>query len=170
MNLSTKYVFSRSKYQTIRIVLITSLFWVFIDAFLIIYLSDCDCSNVPCKQQQHHENIKFKDLPPVPQKLNPDLVVGEDRFKYKKPSSTTYPFSSSNPKHGFLNKLKLWFKEKPSEAKNPSDWPGEGGRGVVIPPKLKPIADKRFAENQFNIVASELIALNRSIPDQRSQA
>ena len=168
MNFSTKYVFSRSKYQTIRIVLITSLFWVFIDAFLIIYLSDCDCSNVPCKHQQH-ENAYFKDIK-IPQTVNPELVVNEDRFKYKKPSITSYPFSSSNPKHGFLNKLKLWFKEKPSEAKNPSDWPGEGGRGVAIPPKLKPMADKRFAENQFNIVASELIALNRSIPDQRSQS
>jgi hypothetical protein len=54
------------------------------------------------------------------------------------------------------------------EGSNPSKWPGEGGRGVVIPNDLKEEAKKRFKENQFNIVASDLIALNRSINDQRS--
>ncbi|CAF4827941.1 unnamed protein product, partial [Rotaria magnacalcarata] len=29
-------------------------------------------------------------------------------------------------------------------------------------------AKKRFAENQFNIIASDLMALNRSVRDQRS--
>lgn len=51
---------------------------------------------------------------------------------------------------------------------NPSSWPGEGGRGVVIPSHLQDESKKRFKENQFNIVASDLIALNRSINDQRS--
>jgi len=54
------------------------------------------------------------------------------------------------------------------EGSNPSNWPGEGGRAVVIPNNLKDEAKKRFKENQFNIVASDLIALNRSINDQRS--
>lgn len=127
---SNKYVLSRSKYQTIRIVLITSLFWVFIDAFLIIYLSDCDCSSVPCKHDSHHRDL-IKDAPIVP-KINPELVVSEDRYKYKKPSISSYPYSSSNPRHGFLNKLKLWFKEKPGDATNPPDWPGERGKGLIF--------------------------------------
>lgn len=53
-------------------------------------------------------------------------------------------------------------------ASNPSSWPGEGGRAVVIPSNMRDEAKKRFKENQFNIVASDLIALNRSINDQRS--
>ena len=52
---------------------------------------------------------------------------------------------------------------------NPADWHGEGGRPVVVPANLKEEATKRFAENQFNILASDLMALNRSINDQRSQ-
>ena len=51
---------------------------------------------------------------------------------------------------------------------NPSNWPGEGGRAVVIPNHLREESKKRFKENQFNIVASDLMALNRSINDQRS--
>lgn len=53
-------------------------------------------------------------------------------------------------------------------ATNPPDWHGEGGRAVVIPQDLQEQSRKRFAENQFNILASDLIALNRSIRDQRS--
>ena len=54
------------------------------------------------------------------------------------------------------------------EGTNPSSWPGEGGRAVVIPAHLKESSKTRFKENQFNIVASDLMALNRSINDQRS--
>lgn len=53
-------------------------------------------------------------------------------------------------------------------ASNPSDWPGEGGRAVAVPEPLKNEAQRRFFENQFNILASDLMALNRSIKDQRS--
>lgn len=53
-------------------------------------------------------------------------------------------------------------------ATNPPSWPGEGGHAVVIPDNLQDESKKRFGENQFNILASDLIALNRSIRDQRS--
>ena len=53
-------------------------------------------------------------------------------------------------------------------ATNPPDWQGEGGRAVNVPEALKEEAKKRFGENQFNILASDLMALNRSIKDQRS--
>ena len=70
-----------------------------------------------------------------------------------------------------MNKLKEWFKEDHSnEPSNPSSWPGENGRAVVIPPNLKAESEKRFKENQFNIVASDLTALNRTVPDQRSES
>jgi hypothetical protein len=160
---SSKYIFTKSNYQTIRIVLITSLFWVFVDAFLIIYLTDCDCSRfvVPCS-----ENKEIKQKEPL---INKELRLNPDLNKHRQSVSTSYQFSSKNERHGFLNKLKVWFKEKPSSATNPPSWPGENGKGAVIPAKLKAEAEKRFKENQFNIVASELIALNRSVPDQRSQ-
>lgn len=53
-------------------------------------------------------------------------------------------------------------------ATNPPNWHGEGGRAVAIPNELQAESKDRFKENQFNILASDLIALNRSIKDQRS--
>jgi polypeptide N-acetylgalactosaminyltransferase len=69
-----------------------------------------------------------------------------------------------------MNRLKQWFKEDGDQPTNPSDWPGEGGRAVIIPENLKEEVKRRFPENQFNIVASDLMALNRSVPDQRSSS
>jgi hypothetical protein len=37
-----------------------------------------------------------------------------------------------------------------------------------MPNELQAESKNRFAENQFNIIASDLMALNRSIRDQRS--
>lgn len=53
------------------------------------------------------------------------------------------------------------------EKHNPIDWPGEYGKPVVLTGVLKAESEKRFEENQFNVVASDLIALNRTLPDNR---
>jgi hypothetical protein len=87
----------------------------------------------------------------------------------KKELFTSYPFITTNPRHDLVKQIKIWFSKKTVIKKNPIDWPGEQGKGVVIPANMKQIADKRFKENQFNIVASEIIALDRTIPDGREK-
>lgn len=52
---------------------------------------------------------------------------------------------------------------------NPINWPGEQGLGVKVPKELKNLEKKRYEENQFNVVESDLIALNRYIPDNRME-
>lgn len=89
-----------------------------------------------------------------------------EKFEYT-PRSTSYPFSNRNPKYDLLRQIKLWYKKKPITVTNPPEWPGEDGKPVTIPENLKNESESRFKENQFNIVASELIALNRSISDMR---
>ncbi len=154
-------------FQTLRIVFITSLFWVFIDAFLILYLLDAN----KCPEQQiiYRDKADISDNERIIKQYN--ALKAENLYKFRTTvPETTHQFSTPNDRNNFLNKLKLWFKEKPSEHKNPSNWPGENGRPVQIPAHLKAESERRFKENQFNIVASDLIALNRSIPDQRSEA
>jgi hypothetical protein len=91
------------------------------------------------------------------------------KVKPKKELFTSYPFKTTNPHHDLVKQIKKWFSKKPVIKTNPIDWPGEQGKGVVIPANMKQIADKRFKENQFNIVASEMIALDRTIPDGREK-
>ncbi|KIH67168.1 hypothetical protein ANCDUO_02505 [Ancylostoma duodenale] len=45
---------------------------------------------------------------------------------------------------------------------------GEQGVGVLVPAEKAAEKDKRFLENQFNVMASEMISVNRSLPDYRS--
>ncbi|RCN33314.1 hypothetical protein ANCCAN_20865, partial [Ancylostoma caninum] len=45
---------------------------------------------------------------------------------------------------------------------------GEQGVGVLVPAEKAAEKDKRFLENQFNVMASEMISVNRSLPDFRS--
>ena len=49
----------------------------------------------------------------------------------------------------------------------PRDGPGEGGKPVVIPKDNQEKMKEMFKINQFNLMASEMIALNRSLPDVR---
>lgn len=47
------------------------------------------------------------------------------------------------------------------------DGPGEMGKAVVIPDYLKDESKKKFPTHQFNVVASDMISVNRSLPDYR---
>lgn len=50
---------------------------------------------------------------------------------------------------------------------NPRSWPGENGNSVKMTKEEEAIKAEKFKLNQFNIIASDRIALNRSVPDVR---
>ena len=50
---------------------------------------------------------------------------------------------------------------------NPSSWPGENGKGADLTKEEEKLKDEKFKLNQFNLIASDKIALNRSINDVR---
>jgi hypothetical protein len=123
------------------------LLLVFMQLFLVIFLFKLSIC------------AKNKELPKIG--IDPN---------YKKPSTISYQFTSTNRRYDFMKQVRDSFKKKVVTVTNPINWPGEQGRGVKIPQNLKATAKKRFKENQFNIVASDLIALNRAVPDQRPRA
>lgn len=45
--------------------------------------------------------------------------------------------------------------------------PGNLGQAVIVPDNMKANASRRFTENYFNIVANELMPLNRTLFDFR---
>ena len=64
--------------------------------------------------------------------------------------------------------LKKW-KPAPTVTRNKGQ-PGEMGKAVVIPKDREEEKKEKFKINQFNLLASEMIALNRSLADVRLQA
>lgn len=168
---------SRQKLNNFRLILITSLFWVLLDAFLIFYLTDCSNSLVPKSSSDklylnelnkkliiENTNLK-KDL----EKLRYELINVKPLRNQNRLNKKDKIEKTSSTKQNFMNKVKNLFAWN-SDATNPPGWPGENGRAVQIPQNLKEESKKRFKENQFNIMASDMIALNRSVPDQRSYA
>ena len=47
-------------------------------------------------------------------------------------------------------------------------YPGDGGRAVHIPAELQAKSKESFKINQFNLVASDLMSLNRTLSDYRN--
>ena len=64
--------------------------------------------------------------------------------------------------------LKQW-EPAPVVGKN-KGMPGEMGKAVQIPKDREDEKKEKFKINQFNLVASEMIALNRSLSDVRLAA
>ena len=91
------------------------------------------------------------------------------KVKPKKTLFVSYPMKSTNPRYDLLRQINKWYSKKLKKVSNPSHWPGEEGKAVIIPANMKEISENRFNENQFNIVASDMIALDRQIPDNREK-
>ncbi|XP_052474410.1 polypeptide N-acetylgalactosaminyltransferase 1-like [Carassius gibelio] len=98
------------KFAYCKVVLATSLVWVMIDMFILLYFSECN----KCDEK------KERGLP------GREIVV-----------------------------------------QRPHDGPGEMGKPVVIAKDQQERMKEMFKINQFNLMASEMIALNRSLPDVR---
>jgi hypothetical protein len=183
------------KRQYLHVVIYTSLFWIFVDVFFIMLFSDCTKEVIiPCssslivndnEMNNNNNNIKLNDdqFPRHP-KFNlhqtneknltildrKNIINRKKNDKSKKPSGSFIAqwFASGSGLKENLKEKGILILFLVIIGTNPSSWPGEGGRAVVIPTHLREEAKKRFKENQFNIVASDLMALNRSINDQRS--
>lgn len=61
--------------------------------------------------------------------------------------------------------LRKWMPVKLDS--NPASWPGEMGKPVVIGKEEEQLKNEEFKLNQFNLLASDRIALNRSLADVR---
>lgn len=122
---------SRVRLHYCKIILATSLVWLLLDVFILMYFTDCAANsvNTNCKQDHHEESKKQQDSGGFLEKLLPKGII------QRVPTG-----------------------------------PGEMGKPVVIPLDRQAESKEKFKINQFNLVASDMISLNRSLPDYRMDA
>ncbi|XP_030376406.1 polypeptide N-acetylgalactosaminyltransferase 5-like [Scaptodrosophila lebanonensis] len=143
-----------------RIVMFTSIAWTIINFMLIAYLT-CIGKDGWRWKQTHDYDVEMSNVIERPlQRLVDgntvnDHVVGRS-FVFGG-ISMTYPSKA----------LKKWI-EAPTVVESMGK-PGEMGRPVRISSDLKVPMKLKFKENVFNLLASDMISLTRSLPDPRSR-
>ncbi|XP_012944657.1 polypeptide N-acetylgalactosaminyltransferase 1 isoform X2 [Aplysia californica] len=134
----------RLRFQYCKVVIATSMVWIMLDVFVLMYFTDC--TNGPHCNPHEVEARQLdggRAKPGFLQKIFPKGV----------PEVELDSEESSTP-GGLL----------PGSAPN---GPGDGGKPVKVPADREAEAKETFKINQFNLVASEMMALNRSLPDYR---
>ncbi|KAI3387631.1 hypothetical protein SNEBB_000196 [Seison nebaliae] len=157
----------RIRQQYCKVIIATSLCWLILDACILLYLADCSTKSVTYISQKENNIARLLA------EDSDDFV--NDSKETKRKNTDTFVVHRPNKRKAFrflketslMAKLSKW--AFPDDRTNPPDWPGENGVGVTIRTDQQSEQKRRFSENQFNILASEMIALNRSIPDQRQK-
>ncbi|CAG0889314.1 unnamed protein product [Darwinula stevensoni] len=138
---------------TCRVVLLTSLIWFMVDVLLLMYFSDCLNSSFHCPQELKVEKLEKRQTENDVD-LNFAHEVAKNLIKTKG-ISLSYPLSA----------LQAW--EQAPSVRPQIGSPGEEGKPVHIPPGQETEVEEKFKLNQFNILASDMISVNRSLPDVR---
>lgn len=143
------------RWYTFRIMILTSLVWVIFGMCILVYYMECLAGQgVNC----HRKGLINQPAPLVnldenqAEKKNLDIHSSDEWPHLRLP-----PYQESQ--------LHTWVA--PILRSNPKSWPGENGKGVDTPKDQEELKQEKFKLNQFNLLASDKIALNRSLSDVR---
>lgn len=144
----------RFRMQTCKIILATSLIWFLVDVVLLIYYTDCrgaGCGGGDDSKGPSADSLVHSDSNSIG--VVDNQIDDGDGDEYT--SKLKYPISE----------LHLW--EKAPVIRENHGSPGEMGKAVKLPPAVERLVADKFKLNQFNVLASDAISLNRSLPDVR---
>lgn len=137
----------RCRRHTCKIIIVTSLIWCIVDIVILLSYSDCSSGiGFGCTSANHAGKkgaIRFAEQVDLDHH-------GREVEKYDR------------------GKLRTWTKAKVVTKQRGK--PGEMGKAVAIPPDKEAEKKEMFKVNQFNLMASEMLSLNRSLQDVRLSA
>lgn len=141
---SFHYIFRMRRFAYCKVVLATSLVWVMLDMFILLYFSECN----KCDDKKERG---------LPGRDGECTLIHTYTYDHR-------DIHSLPPASSLIDGVYVSIVDGLSR---PRDGPGEGGKPVVIPKENQEKMKEMFKINQFNLMASEMIALNRSLPDVR---
>ncbi|XP_035707517.1 polypeptide N-acetylgalactosaminyltransferase 5 isoform X2 [Folsomia candida] len=144
----------RFRMQTCKIILATSLIWFLVDVVVLLYYTDGGSGGGNDVKGPSADPLVHSDDNQVGNFGNNRVEDGgeeEDEFNDK----LQYP----------KRELHLW--DKAAVVTESKGSPGEMGKPVKLPPAVERLVADKFKLNQFNVLASDAISLNRSLPDVR---
>lgn len=159
---------SKIRIHTCRIILVTSLVWLLVDVALLTLYSDCLGDRWECGKKAGEFNVKVESKVEGPSEFSGKrgaiaaAVVNQvennlDETDLGSDGLVLKPYPKS--------RLKRW---KPAQTVPVQvGMPGELGKPVNIPLDQEKVMLDKFQENQFNLLASDMISLNRSLTDVR---
>lgn len=149
----------RCRRHTCKVILLTSLVWCVLDILILLTYSDCSngmgwgCKNGAdsLSNNGHHQ---------IPGKRGALQYAHQVSQEFEPPKSQWDGYMKAA--------LRTW---KPAPVVLPNKgMPGEMGKAVLIPKEREDEKKEKFKINQFNLLASEMISLNRSLADVRLSA
>ncbi|XP_031352830.1 polypeptide N-acetylgalactosaminyltransferase 5 isoform X1 [Photinus pyralis] len=141
--------------HTCRVVLLTSLVWFLIDVIILSLYSEC--LGGTCKKAGEYDVEVAEALVAV---THEEKDVGENHLNKRDDNRSIKTAATYKP-----SELKRW-RPAPTVTGVPGK-PGENGKAVHIPPEKEALMKEKFKINQFNLMASDSISLNRSLLDVR---
>lgn len=145
--------------HTCRVVLLTSLVWFLIDVIILSFYSEC--LGGACKKPGEYE-VEVADalVAVTTHEANHEKSVVDNHISKRDDNGSIKTPATYKP-----SELKRW-RPAPTVTGVPGK-PGEGGKAVHISSDKEALMKEKFKINQFNLMASDSISLNRSLLDVR---
>ncbi|XP_011495007.1 PREDICTED: polypeptide N-acetylgalactosaminyltransferase 5 isoform X2 [Ceratosolen solmsi marchali] len=146
---------SKIRIHTCQVILLTSLVWFLVDVIVLMFYSDCingsgwNCQGFDSARVKRQQHL---------------LLVNENEQRTEE-ISQQYQQHIIDTRTFKFGELKLWRPAK--VVRENKDSPGEMGKAVHIPTEQEAMQQELFKLNQFNLMASDMISLNRSLKDVR---
>ncbi|KAK6743358.1 hypothetical protein RB195_010550 [Necator americanus] len=145
----------------LRAVVVTSIVWLLVDVVVLFYYLDSGSITSKGKQRSYVRGDRIGGEEEVKQQLSPRDIIEKEVIDAPKARLLRNRTTINPQVQQRLNQLLSMKSFQAPEY-------GENGIGVAVPADMAVEKDKRFLENQFNVMASEMISINRSLPDYRS--